>query len=78
VLLLHPSGKAGWWVRDDSRIVEYAATFAEFCERYAEFRRLAWKAVGSMPWKSPGPKGKLVAWPFDFYSSTNLAEGFLM
>jgi|SRR5579872_1905882 len=61
-LLLHPSGKVGWWVGAESRIVEYADSFADFCERYTGFRRLAWKSFG--------PRGKLVAWPYDFYAST--------
>lgn len=60
-LLVHPMGKVGWWIGAECRIVEYTCSFAEFCERYTGFRRQAWKKYGE--------RGRVFAWPYDFYSS---------
>jgi hypothetical protein len=60
-LLVHPTGKVGWWVGDDLKIVEYAPSFADFCALYTRFRNHAWKRLTTA--------GKLFAWPYDYYSS---------
>jgi len=60
-LLVHPTGKTGWWVGAEQKIVEYTASFVEFCRRYTVFRQHAWKRFFSGK--------KAVAWPYDFYSS---------
>ncbi len=61
ILLVHPQGKVGWWIGPELRIADYTNSFAEFCKRYTGFRRQAWKHYGD--------SSKVVAWPYDFYSS---------
>lgn len=66
-LLVHPAGKVGWWVGDDLKIVEYASSFADFCVLFTGFRNHAWKRLTG--------RGKLFAWPYDFYSSKEFSLG---
>lgn len=57
-LLVHPSGRVGWLVGEERRATDYAASFAEFCEKYASYR------TSFVPDRDSGKK---IAWPFDSF-----------
>lgn len=58
-LVMHPTGKVGWWHAGDSAITNYAADVSELCHKFAQHKSSAWVKSRAF--------AKLVPWPFDGY-----------
>jgi hypothetical protein len=61
-LLVHPTGKVGWWIGEMRTIELFASSVDEFCQRYTDYKRTAWRKVA---WAD-----RLIAWPFDSFGPT--------
>ncbi len=58
-VIVHPSGKVGWWKFGERRIEEYAVDISDFADKYARYLRESWVKTDYCD--------QLVHWPFDSY-----------
>ena len=61
-LVVHGTGKVGWWKSGDTAVTDYAVDLTDFCQRFAEHKSSAWgRSRGfekPIPWPFEGPSRK--------------------
>lgn len=56
-LVVHPTGRVGWWNAGDVVVKSYATDLSDLCRKFADYKSLAWVNFDGCD--------KLIAWPFD-------------
>lgn len=59
-LVVHQTGKVGWWNSGDTVVTDYATHIVELCRKFAEYKSSAWVRFRGFE--------KLIPWPFDGHS----------